>query len=596
MYESSKLKSQKAKGIYYLTQTGYIGPFNPPSAKFFPYEIKPKYPFFARPCPTTPRHGFVDSRVINNDTEWGIIQEEIAATGEPVEIVCMDFIQADYSGILTPQGVTFGKGNDGATAGTSAKFIPSPMTYQKMQGRLNFYGQGLGIIPPNVAYGEFVGKYDGVQPTLVQLRSGPVVVGSTKYVPVETLVKQVVKAEGDLLEWETKATKFTPGTVVWHPHGALSSHYAVHCILNNVPVICEIKSPQVGDILQVENAVPKLTQEDYNVLAQYLATAIATPIKEKDEAKFDQLKTALATFHSSSLWGGEDHLLQLRARGIASIFRFAAAACFGELRHFSCHGPGGGMETPLEWDSCHTYSRDYVFNKIYSHNIRAILEAFPCVVRDCSRHGWSRAFGGSSWAACSTATLRLGVGIQHFLHKKNKKSWNKLVAGWNATVNAVHNNGGLLSKHISSNFLDEVAITPFLGFINPYCAKVVLGDLKLDRNKKPGKVLPLNSRKPALELYPFKTTYPGFKVVIADNEELTGLFTATIRSSGNYSKACVITFPFVMKTNDPGRPLNIWVEGKKYCEAVGKKDLKVQVMNGRILALIYGTRRYQIEE
>jgi hypothetical protein len=276
----------------------------------------------------------------------------------------------------------------------------------------------------------------------------------------------------------------------------------------------------------------------------------------------------------------------MRAEGVAKLFRYAAAAVFGELRHYECgHGPCGSRRTPVSWKNCDHYSRDFVFRQIYRHNIRAVIEALPLVVEDYASPGWSGAYGGQKWEDCARAVLRLGQGIQGFLHKKNAKAWKEVVSGWNQTVNAVHNGGGLLTKHISSNFLDEVARNPMVGFVNGTVARFVLESEGYPRNLKPGKVLPLRPKKSALELYPFGDQVPGFKTVVTQVRELTGTFQGTVRKG---TEACTVKLPYVTTTTSGEEGLQITMYEYKF---TGFGDIKegecaVYISAGKIKKLV----------
>jgi hypothetical protein len=46
--------------------------------------------------------------------------------------------------------------------------------------------------------------------------------------------------------------------VVYHPNGCLASHYAIHAILNEVPVLVS-REPSVGEQLEVTSEFPAPT-------------------------------------------------------------------------------------------------------------------------------------------------------------------------------------------------------------------------------------------------------------------------------------------------------------------------------------------------
>lgn len=71
------VKTQKAKGILALSQYR-VKTFTTEmvkQAKVFPHDPLKAFPFFARPCPMVPRHGFVESRTVMNMADWGTVTE-----------------------------------------------------------------------------------------------------------------------------------------------------------------------------------------------------------------------------------------------------------------------------------------------------------------------------------------------------------------------------------------------------------------------------------------------------------------------------------------------------------------------------------------
>lgn len=107
------LQTQKAKGIHALKTWGLtrVSYDTVKQARIYPHEPRPEFPFFGRPCPLVPRHGFVESRLIESEAQWTAMLAEIEATGEPhTEVVCMPFITPLFSGVLTPGLLSFGPG------------------------------------------------------------------------------------------------------------------------------------------------------------------------------------------------------------------------------------------------------------------------------------------------------------------------------------------------------------------------------------------------------------------------------------------------------------------------------------------------------
>jgi hypothetical protein len=184
------------------------------------------FPFFARPCPKVPCHGFVDSRVVNNQDEiMKVIEETRKAEPDHLEILLSKPITADWSGVLTVNSLTLGPGNDGATSGYGAIVLPTKTNKYSMLSHLNLDGTGLDGLSPFL---EFVHPKGVEAPEAVQLRGGPEVGADLDFIPYDVRVKKVHLAKGDLLEWAQATKDFKPGDVVYHPEGSPTSHYSIH--------------------------------------------------------------------------------------------------------------------------------------------------------------------------------------------------------------------------------------------------------------------------------------------------------------------------------------------------------------------------------
>lgn len=130
-------RTQKAKGIVALSDAGLSVPWFrviadaddiPDAIKFLRYRSVTYA--FARPCPSRPRHGFVESRPVNLTNPEKAAAEirallEHARDFDPLaEIVLMNYLPAEYNVIVTPGAVVIGPEHDGATAGIDTITIP----------------------------------------------------------------------------------------------------------------------------------------------------------------------------------------------------------------------------------------------------------------------------------------------------------------------------------------------------------------------------------------------------------------------------------------------------------------------------------------
>jgi hypothetical protein len=485
MLTYQKIRTQKAKGIKALADTtqysrNLLSLQAVRDAAVWPHDGVPSFPVFARPCPLTPRHGFVDSRLVNNKAEWDALVTEVKAAEKDAEIICMPYLEAVWSGILTPAGLAVGPGNDGATAGHDALAIPAVSKDRHTFGRLFNLDYNAASIK-DTPYVELVATKQRLES--VQLRDGPSVALTDRYVPDQMVVKSVVKAGGDLLAWERKAKEFAPGTVVWHPGGVLSSHYSVHCIINKVPVVCTEKSPKIGEALAAA-AMPEMTREDAQKIARYIVAydKLAGESLLIDSTRTQAAWLAVATLHAQGQWGNDDHLLRLRGAGAAIIVRMCAAAVLGELRHWDTNGPGrkAGVKmltkTVGDVKLKGILGRDEVYETVFALPHNAVCSMLVTASKDFRTPGWGSSFGGAAWSKCSTITLRLTRSLAHFVANATPENWALFVKQWNNAVHVAHNGGLFLNKFMDESYMSSAALCPTVGLANPILGRVLFAN------------------------------------------------------------------------------------------------------------------------
>ncbi len=496
----ANIKTQKARGILSLSQwqpsrfsNGFVK-----QVLVYPHNAVTKFPFFARPCPLKPRHGFVDSRMIRTKAEWDAMLAEIEASGEEqFEVIMMPFIPCTWSGILTPAGLTFGAGHDGATSGNGAKQVPASslnrLEFLKAFALTHAADEG-GV--KETPFLEFVEHHGHIE--AVQLRNGPAVPVGNAYVPKDMVIEHVIKANGeDLMEWEKKMKQVVAegwtGVAIWHPGGAMSSHYAVQAIEQSkslespFAVLIQDAEPLVGATLhQTSNVAEKLSADDYSELSKMLAFAITNMTLEKDD--YDAaIHLAIAALHAQALWGPERHLLVLRAAALTFMLRFASAAILGELRHWK-GGPGGsGKERKtvlFELDSTSYLSREQVYERAFEHHVKHIAPRMETAFEDFMAKGWGASYGGKKWANCTKMTGNLFTATAKFLTAPSDKTWQHVTTCWNHVVNVFHNTGQLLNKFINVTHMDVMARVPAFGLVSDLVGSLVVDsdDFGIHRN------------------------------------------------------------------------------------------------------------------
>jgi hypothetical protein len=445
-------RTQKAKGLSILATSG----FDVPENKMYKIErLKTKKQLenlignFVRPCPVTPRHGFVDSRSVTTLDDVKNLIKETKAADKQAEFIVMPFIKASHSGIWTEGQLSVGTGNDGATSGRDSLIIPiqgvpSNMSKSNWDNLLKNAGitqspymELLWIKTVNQKYlggGEYADN-DVFTTKFVQLRDGPKLPNSVNFIPKETTVTNIVLAEGDLLKWESDVKDFKPGTVVYHPGGSLASHYAIHAYLNNIPVLID-KEPHIGDILKPDTEVLK---SDISKLKKGFQLGCTIKCSYQDAAYI-----MMAGCHSTSQWLGRSDLFLGMAMGCC--YRLLVAASLGEFRRHKSH-------ILHEGDSS-IGSREKVYKDVWDIILTADIQTrFAAAMKSFDEDLWGGSIGGVNWFILS----RWGALVYNSLIDGDEKT---ALEALNKGVNSVHNGGWTFNKFIGHDEMNNTAKNP----------------------------------------------------------------------------------------------------------------------------------------
>lgn len=421
---------------------------------------------FIRPCPEFPRHGFVDSRPV--DLSDPNIYENIKAVftaaraADPnSELLLTREVESIYNLILTPTRMAIGAGNAGATSGHGSLSIPlmgaefySVNKFMGSNDPLEPIVRAAGIKPTDDPYIEVVVASDAKVMSEVtdpgvfftQLRAGvkiPSHIGGD-YIPDEITVTSIVPASDDLLEWEKQVKTLSRGAVVVHLGGTLISHYGVHCLYNNVPILTT-RIPEVGETL---HPTAKMVFPDLEAFSRGLAAGAVIPIEGGDEVsthtypKFPLLSCAgvvkflLSIHHNSGVMGGDDGVWLGAATSL--MMRVGMAASHGEARHA---------------DACR---RGQEFRDIiYKASIQDFFGARRTLGKAQNRFmyysGWGGSYGGKAWAKCTDSLITLDGEIKDFLANPTQDGIAEIVSQLNIAINQAHNGGWWLNKFVSQN-------------------------------------------------------------------------------------------------------------------------------------------------
>ena len=526
-------KTQKARGVELVNSMQYIlPPWVRPEAfqAVLPYSFPDHYnfPIFARPCPETPRHGFVESRECKTIEDLLNVYMETKAADKNGEVLVMRRLNGRASAVATEAGVTWGTGNDGVTAGKGKQLvIPCPAGH--FTDSIRKWDYSLKADIKGAAYVEIV-EHDG-QPKVVQLRDGPMVAKvSGNWVPhadyrVTHVEVPTVSSLDDLLSWETTCKMAKKGTAVYLPSSSLTSHAAVQAITHGLAVVTKVVA--IGDHLQPEHDQPaKLRRRDFLYMRN--AGKKRTFVDRQSAAPL-----AIATLHAMPLWGREPHLLRLRILGAMTMLRLLAASCIGEDRHYYNSGPGAAGKAERRGKSPGTsripwklligsedtiyirgQHRSAVQDAVLSQNLVKLRDLCRLCAEDFEERGWEAGnkgnggcndpncgvcgenandgdeerlkygYGGPKWAASARIAESLAVALLTFREKPNQNSWNDVVSCYNRGVLAAHNGGRALDKFTDWNFIDLCAKAPQFGFIGKMAMECV-AETKKPADTKP---------------------------------------------------------------------------------------------------------------
>lgn len=486
-------KTQKARGLNYawflsgLAAYGYkVAPLHGvwPHTPYAAIQAL-SFPKFARPCPTVPRHGFVESRDVANPEEFYSLCKETLAQDPDGEVLIMDRLSGKYSAVMTATGVTWGMSNDGVTGGHGrVKIIPTPA------GRFDatlLAAMGIKETDQGV-YVELVEDKGNV--CIVQLRLGPKQESASlkRFVPglsrdITTVFQPV---SDDLIAWNKTLVAYQDSsleTLVWLPGQTMSSHFAVQAIALGYSVSVETKCPieGAGTLRQEGTQVQPLKPMAYRRLAKMLE-------KEKKVRFWDgprSIMLSVATLHSLTGWGDEKHLLALRARGAVIAARYAMAACLGESRHRLTNLKAEPIQVPWkelagDMGGAARPERSFVFNKALSlpwekcaelclaASIDMRLSSQPPVMEHLAAGGklgdYKASFMGQKWEYAAIKAHDLFKAIDAFCAKPNAAGWGAILALYNEIINAAHNGGYLLNKWLSQSLIDNAVSMPALVF------------------------------------------------------------------------------------------------------------------------------------
>ncbi len=466
--------TQKAKGVFFLQDKGnkirnQLCYWNVPKHILFRAGTKFgdesfNFPVFARPCPLNPRHGFVDSTICSNAEELNNVSSLTLSADPDAEILVTKPVDSAYNAIINGGVITFGAGNDGATAGRGVNYFY--ISEDPLSEMLDLNNKKI-IAEDETPFYELVfenTEFSNNRVNLVQVRSAPKTPRVKDFVPAPVVVKTILKAAGDLLDWEALLKTVDPATtIVDHTDGSLSSHYAIHAIVNKVPIFTTYM-PELGSTVEptVENS--DLNDEDVASFKKAFAAGFCSGNYILSKSKYqggnlsnfmgNVIRTSLAALHNYSSFAFSKDYSALGM--IVGLFcRSAFAISIGETRYNRKRINEKYLGTTFQkyYDKMTSGGRDACYNHMYRLDIADAQSDIYTAYHIFDRMKWDSAYGGKRWANCTKSAV-------HLFNACASGDIQKVVELLNVVINENHNGGKYLNKVIGQHEFDIASTSP----------------------------------------------------------------------------------------------------------------------------------------
>jgi hypothetical protein len=447
---------------------------------------------FARPCPATPRHGFVDSRVI--EPTWKAVIElmrEVKDADPKGELILQEYIDATHSVVFVPRSgsLSIGSKNDGATAGKGVIVIPTIPRPPRIMGvaRPKEFASRTKIKLTKGEHEHFEGVFcrkessDGytlpVESRWVQARGAPPVPSGAvpDFIPKEMEIKDVYNAVDlidDLLWWEKECQKLKhhKGLVVYAPNVSLASHMAIHCILNDIPLVTS-REPKIGDTLVPPATKPfKVNWDEFEEGVQALIACKGKRPDIKGKHSWSSVGKivgfCIGAMHNVPALQYSEHYSRLMGFASYGILLAGAVSACGEARHYDRFKKAYNSDSDLD-NGPPAPPRHVTWGKVWDSrsDIGKLITKLEVAEKrfgdykvwggkDSASAASDFGYGGPRWEKVAKHSLVLANTI------KARKSLPAIIKAMNVLVNTVHNGGPCLNKLVDRNALDSGATNP----------------------------------------------------------------------------------------------------------------------------------------
>lgn len=425
-----------------------------------------EFPCFARPCPSKPAHGYIDSRVVKSKEEAATLLKEVLADDPKVEMILCGFVKASHNMIWTPGSLVIGRGHDGATAGKNTvvvplsgelppQFTPEFLAKAKIgsspEHAWPYVEAVISTTPKPTQYIYGGGAYAPGEVVLTQLRAGPAIEVKGDYIPFEVEVQKVLKADASKYkdrDWELLIDKIAKekGVVVWHPGGAMTDHFSIHAFSHKIPIIFG-EEPAVGQVFEPVEGAAEKDFDPHAMLRGLLAgekfkLTITAPNGKGGGTATPAVSALLLALHNATACTGEAS--KWIGFGAAIMLRLGVTALAGEARHLGI-GIGPKMD------------RSSVYRKVLPYSLSRQRTRVNSLVNVFRYGEWpSSGFGGAKWANCGGATVGLFEAVRGLAQNPSPDTAAALVRALNVAVNQAHNGGWWLNKFANQTAFDSI--------------------------------------------------------------------------------------------------------------------------------------------
>ena len=424
---------------------------------------------FIRPCPITPKHGFVESRIFDNPQTLVDTARETIEADSLGEILIMQYIPAEYSSVINPNCITIGRGTDGVTSGKEDTITFS--TFRRRQAPWNCPSFTV-LAKQNALACEALWLKDRKQWAVVQMReiSSKIGTARTCYIPKDFQVAWIIRVAhldpNSLME--RLFDKITPqeAETTFFVVNTMQSHNAMQLIEKGYAVGEKSLGIVFGDKLKKtsDEILPFMTKdlEDLALLLRgYMSKSMRTLTLNSASTGNTGMVTGRQLLARWAAHTAKDSLsLDLSSEGdrivlslgIVSMLYMSISACTGEARHFFFKGTGGMSYAGLPHrifkadGVMKTYPKEVVYEKLDDYKLPQLL-AVASRVLPMLDATWASGYGGAAWSKILTTNLSMYEEIKQFIEAPTSKTLISLLNKYNEASYLTHNGGaGALSK------------------------------------------------------------------------------------------------------------------------------------------------------